>query len=327
MGAAITSVDAGHGVQLETVVTDDLVLTFLPQFGGRLISIQSAGQEFLWRNARLLDGTLRACLPLTSWRRTGRSLSEWENPGGSKTWPAPQGWQSADQWAGPPDPVLDSGSWAFHASSHGDVAIVTMSSPVDPRTNLRVVREFTVPPVGHSFSQRTSFTNVGAAPVRWSIWEVCQVPLGDERSGDAAAYVDVSSAAPHAHVDLGSYVGSISPTSVTDDILRVALSQVVAKRGFPSSTGHLLYRSATGKSIAMSSDVVAGADYPDGGCPAEIWMQYPSGAPIDALAGFEPVDSYAELELLSPLHEIAPEATVSSALAWTVHPDPAVSFA
>ncbi len=39
------------------------------------------------------------------------TLAAWKNYGGDKTWPAPQGWETDDQWHGPPDPVLDSGRY------------------------------------------------------------------------------------------------------------------------------------------------------------------------------------------------------------------------
>ena len=41
------------------------------------------------------------------------TLVNWKNYGGAKTWPAPQGWDGAGQWPGPPDPVLDSGRYDF----------------------------------------------------------------------------------------------------------------------------------------------------------------------------------------------------------------------
>jgi hypothetical protein len=188
---------------------------------------------------------------------------------------------------------------------------------MDPRTGLIVRRSFRIPAKGMTFEQTTTFENATASPVRWSIWEVCQLPVGSPNGPDRNI-IDVASASPHRHIDFGSYVGEVTPFQVGDDTVRVPVEEVVAKRGFPSATGIVTHISATGSSLTISSPVVVGATYPDGGCPVEVWMQFPVDSEIEALADFMPRDRYAEIEVLSPLYDLPPGAAASIDLAWTL---------
>ena len=71
---------------------------------------------------------------------------EWFNVGGDKLWPAPQGWETIEQWPGPPDAVLDGQPYILEnlRSSGGETAI-RLTSGKDPRSGIqfsRVVRIF-----------------------------------------------------------------------------------------------------------------------------------------------------------------------------------------
>ena len=147
------------------VGNDDLALAFLPSVGGRLISVEVGGAELLWRNPEYLDDALGTVLPREEWAPLDGTMGSWANLGGSKTWPAPQGWSGRHEWPGPPDPVIDSGDWRPEVRRAPDGAtVVTLTSPDDPWTGLRVERRFEVPAAGASFTQRDHLPVRGGPP-------------------------------------------------------------------------------------------------------------------------------------------------------------------
>ncbi len=122
------------------LANDGLRLGIVPELGGRLLSLSGKdGRELLWRNDDLLTDDLRFRDGHLH-RPVSGGLGDWVNYGGDKTWPAPQGWAGADQWAGPPDPVLDSGAYTVTTEERADAAVVTLTSGDEPRTGLRLGR-------------------------------------------------------------------------------------------------------------------------------------------------------------------------------------------
>jgi hypothetical protein len=187
---------------------------------------------------------------------------------------------------------------------------------------LRVERVFLLPATGHTFHQSTTFTNVTESEISWSIWEVCQVDTSDGKgqpASVAAIEIDVDDAA--APIDLGTYRGSATTGSTHDGRITMGVQDVVAKLGFASASGRLAYRGPSG-TLAMNFSPVPGADYPDQGSRAEIWMQSPQADPIEELSGLHPDAYLAELEVLSPRSTIAAGESAEYALDWTVKPRP-----
>jgi hypothetical protein len=320
----LSELDSGDpALPLLRAANGTIALTFLPAVGGRLLSIVASGRELLWRNPQYFDADLRAVRPRTTWAALDDTFASWANVGGSKTWPAPQGWAGEGEWAGPPDAVLDAGAWAVDAAEdeHGDM-VVSMTSPDDARTGLRITRRFELPSFGAEFTQLTTFTNVSERPVAWSIWEVCQVDTSAGAglpAGDAAIVVDVdgpegAEAARTATVSLGAYRGNVGTDHVGNQLV-VPIQDVVAKIGFPTASGRIAYR-APNAGLEIHFEPVPGADYPDGGSRAEIWMQSPQLQPIAELSGLHPDAYLAELEVLSPRSTIEPGALIDLTLRW-----------
>lgn len=101
-------------------------------------------------------------------RGEGISLRASTSPGrGRPAEPAPQGWSGPDEWAGPPDPVLDSGVWEV---VDGGAPSIRLRSGSDPRTGLRIERAFTL--TGGGLEERITFRNEGDRTTTWSPWEV-----------------------------------------------------------------------------------------------------------------------------------------------------------
>ncbi|HWS57580.1 MAG TPA: hypothetical protein VN257_03505 [Actinotalea sp.] len=305
----------------------DLRLAFLPTVGGRLISVRCGGVELLWRNPGYLDDALRTIRPRSTWAPLDGTMGSWANVGGSKTWPAPQGWTGPHEWPGPPDDVLDSGPWALTWSSHDDGGVtVTMTSPDDPRTGPRAVRAFEVPAAGTRFRHRSTFTNVVDRPVRWSVWEVCQVDTALFAAGgtgtsvlthpdDVGVFVGVTGRAePVRIVDL---VGAMEVGEATGGVRHVPVRPVVAKVGFVDASGTLELRRPDGAGIVWQFDVPTGT-YPDGGCQVELWMQHPLPEPLPGPGALHPDAHLVELEVLTPIRNLEPGDEVTLEIVWDV---------
>lgn len=305
------STEIRNGLELVVLANDRLRLTLLPQVGARLISLEIDDHELLWRNPRWLDTELRPTSPPDTWPVPDETMASWVNIGGSKTWPAPQGWGGPDEWAGPPDPVLDSGAYTWVRTGSGTL---TMTSAPDPRTGLEVTREVRLPETGRSFEHTARLRNAGPDPVRWAAWEVTQVAteIGGRievgvRGGGPVVLLEAEGAVRHVAEDRRVVV-PVQPT--------------VAKLGFPYADGHLAWLRADGAALEQSVAVVSGGEYPDGGCPVQLWLQHPVDAPFADLGGLHPDAHLVELETLSPLTTLAPGAVVELAMQWTCTPPP-----
>ncbi len=87
-------------------------LGLVPDIGGRVMAYDLGDTPLLYVNPDLA-GKL-----FTPEEHQGDgSLGAWKNYGGDKTWPAPQGWDTDDQWHGPPDNMLELGP--LHARCSG----------------------------------------------------------------------------------------------------------------------------------------------------------------------------------------------------------------
>src|SRR5579862_4765534 len=109
-----------------------IALTVAPSIGGRVIDFSLAQTQVFYSNPRLRGKAISG------------SASAGKNYGGSKVWPAPQGWTSEQEWPGPPDAVLDCGPYNWHAALHPDSARIQLQSQHDDYTGITMRREIKV---------------------------------------------------------------------------------------------------------------------------------------------------------------------------------------
>jgi hypothetical protein len=292
----------------------DLQLAFLPGVGGRLLSLRHGDREVLWQNPARVGPDLEILTPpATLPPETG--MASWWNFGGSKTWPAPQyDGEGLRGWNGPPDPVLDGGAYALELERTSGTTMVTLTSPPDQRSGLQIVRRFLLDrarPDG--FEERISLRNISGQPVTWSAWEVCQVATGRTAQPETIS-VDVEQ---HSEVlQLASLVGE----PVTDrgvDGATVAVQPVVAKWGFRPPASTITFDDAE-ISLSLTFTTEPGSRYPEGGCCAELWMQYPTAEPIAGMDNWRPDAAVVELEVLGPLVALAPAEEANLVIGWTL---------
>lgn len=270
-------------------------LGFVPELGGRLLSVRVGATELLWRNPLLLTDDLSPVGEHVFGPNDGR-MGDWVNYGGDKTWPAPQGGAGPGQWAGPPDPVLDSGPYTVDTTADA----VTMTSGDDPHTGLRLTRRFSLADRGYRLDLIA--TNVSDRPVRWALWNVTQFAGGGE------VFVALRDH-PAPVVDL--VAGTGNPRSeLTGGGALVPNQDVVGKLGFPGAAGSLSYI-ADGWRSTFSFAVDPAATYPDHGSPVEVWLEHPLPEPLAALGDLDPPARIVECEVLGPLTDLAPGAQTS----------------
>mgnify|MGYP005859569351 CR=1 FL=1 len=133
----------------------------VPDTGGRIMAYDLGPYPFLWTNSALL-GRL-----LTPEEHVGDGLiAAWKNYGGSKTWPAPQGWSTEEEWHGPPDPVLDSGRYTIkEVGITAGGATACLRSPTDPRMGVQITRQLTLHPGGSRATLHLEMVN--ASDMLW----------------------------------------------------------------------------------------------------------------------------------------------------------------
>jgi hypothetical protein len=299
-----------HGrYDVHWVAVGALVVGVVPTLGGRLLSVRLDGHELLWRNPALLNDDLQPVHGHVPSPVAG-SLGDWRNYGGDKTWPAPQGWSSGHEWAGPPDPVLDSGAYGVDVGTAAGSIAITVTSDPDPRTGLQLRRTLTVGDE-HGFGLRLAALNSSADDVTWSLWNVTQLTGG----GTAEVAVGEMFTEPVA-LAIGTGIPSWQRTD--SSTVRVGTQDVVGKLGFPHATGRLSYtREDLGMTWAFAVD--DDATYPDGGSRVEVWMEHPQPTPLANLDGLDPPDRIVECEVLSPTRTLAPGDTMIFDIAVTLH--------
>jgi hypothetical protein len=303
---------------LESICVENgyLELIFLPQFGGRLISLKVSGKELLWKNPKYLTPDLRLRFPLEQWPILDGTMASWVNLGGSKTWPAPQGWGGKNEWAGPPDAVLDSGNYQeFHKFLADGTFVLELTSKCDEKTGLQICRRFEIPMNSKSFTQKNLFRNISHEPRTWSIWEVTQVdtnpvphPIGKSLFKIAASEI-VSPVVLFKLVDHVEY-------SIRESHFEIEPQNVIGKLGFASATGTAEWIRSDGRGLIMQATRTKNAIYPDGGCPVELWFQYPLAGPLPELGGLHPDANLVEMELLAPLITIEPNQSTEQTIQW-----------
>ena len=220
-------------------------------------------------------------------------MASWVNVGGNKTWPAPQGWSGAHEWPGPPDEILDGGSYAVEATvEEGGAAHVTLTSASDPRAGLRISRAFTLPASGSTFSQVSTFVNDSSAPVRWSLWEVTQVDTTPRQDFADPGTFRVDVTGPDPPLCLLRVVGTAHSRSAPDYV-EVLVQETVGKMGFPNATGRVTWLRGDGLRLEQTTVREAAAPYPDEGCAVELWLQYPLPEPLVTPGGLHPREGSA----------------------------------
>ncbi len=276
----------------------------LPQLGGRLIQLEMDGHDYFFVN------------PLLAGVEPGPSRlgdnGTWLNFGGEKIWPAPQGWDSSDQWPGPPDPVLDSGEYAAELGDNNRNAL-RLTSPADQYTGLQVIKDVFLSESRTEVIVTVNFKNTSDTLKHWSIWPVIQMNTSGE--GEERYYIVCPANRESLFSDgynvMHGLVNNPQYSLNAYGNVQVDYHYLVGKIGMDSTSGWAAFADKKkGKVFVVLFPCETGKTYPNN-TSFQVWtsgcgMVYSRNV-IRQHADDKVLNPpYMEMELLSPIHEIAP---------------------
>jgi hypothetical protein len=310
-----------QGWQAYEIGNELIRLIAVPDIGGRIMAYDLGPYPYLY-----VDCDLAGKLFSAEENQGDGSLAAWKNYGGDKTWPSPQGWSSAEEWAGPPDCILDTGRYQLDACTAGAaLASIKMTSPTGSPTGVQITRQASIHPGSSRVTLDLSFCNISERKVRWSIWDVVQ--LRAERvtaAGQLAPEPECVVSAPlnpKSKFDPGYYVMFGEPENPqwkSDKGSGLFLGNYkweIGKVGLDSRGGWAAFaNNADGQAFAARYISQPGQEYPDDGADVEFWTV---GRGKVANLDYEQSRIYLmELEILSPFYEIEPGQTASFRIEW-----------
>jgi len=302
-----------------------VTLHVVPEIGGRIIQAELGGHPYLWINPAT-EG--KVFPPEESGGARDRA---WKNYGGSKLWPAPQGWEREDQWPGPGDPVLDASPFRAGVVERNRQAVaLKLTGPEDPYSGIQFARTVRL----SAGTSRVDFTfemrNVSSRRVRWSVWEVVQHAVLEPGADPASArsplrvYCPVN---PKSRFPGGvnTMFGLVNDPRYRVDpltgILEGEYAWRVHKVGLDSEAGWAaVVDGASRHAFLHAFRHEPAREYPDG-ASVEFWFNGPGQFVINRNiieAPKDPAQSPAllESEILSPLVALAPGETYEFRTEW-----------
>ena len=222
----------------------------------------------------------------------------WINFGGDKAWPAPQSaWASLLGKGWPPPATFDS---IAHAATvvENDCAIV-LTSPVDPAYGMRVRRKISVCAADPVMTIETTYEKVSGAKVQVGVWTIAQLV------SPARAFVLL----PKRSAFPGGY-RSLLPAAPKDLAVNgrlLSLARDTAQKTMIATDGEALLWVGDGPDLLIENRTP-----PREGAERKSEDKWPDGAHSQIYTSSDDAESYVELELLGPLHDL--EAGQSASL-------------
>ena len=277
----------------------------VPNIGGRLMDLSLADTRVFYTNPRLRGKAMA--------ESSGTEFSLGRNYGGSKVWPGPQGWTSEEEWPGPPDPVLDCGTYNWEAVVCPDASRVHLQSPHDEYTGISIRRAIQMNAGTSTVEVLHTMQNTSRRPVRWSIWQVTQV--------DAGQGLEIFIPATGFHQTFGDKHYPAVCLNADEERVRVRYEDQVAKLAVNANRGWFASLDRRrGFTLVETFPITPGASYPDGS-PVAFWISGRGtftlhGDQVDMETSPGGCDPHVETEIMSPLIELQPGQSSSFRTAW-----------
>jgi len=302
---AVTSEDY-RGWKAVRLTNGIVELFVVPEIGGRIIQLRLGESDLLYVNRRHAG---RVYSPNENSIDMG-----WKNYGGSKVWPAPQGWSGNAEWPGPPDPVLDGGPYSCQVLNERQAtAAVRLESLPDEYTGLTLSRTIRIFQDSSTVAIRHTMRNTSSRPVRWAIWQVTQ----------QAAHRDLSVFVPSYtyRQTYGDRVYEAISFDPQEALCRLRYVDQVAKFAMMPKQGWLSTLD-TRRAVALAEtfQLFSTSPYPDD-APVEFWVNGQGsftihGERIDVEQDPNGCDPYIETEVLSPLIQLQPREEYAFQTSW-----------
>ena len=288
-------------------LTNSLIsFSTVPSIGGRVMDLKLGETNVFYGNPRHWGKQATSSAGSTD-------IGMWRNYGGSKVWPAPQGWSSDHEWPGPPDPVLDSGPYDCTTSMSGDKSTIHLKSQHDEYSGVTLERDLEMDGGTSVVHLHHRMRNTSRRPVRWSIWQVTQV--------DAARGLDIFVPASGFHQTLGDEPYKHIGFDASGKLLHLQYHNQVAKFAVEANQGWFASLDRErGVVLAETFPIALGAAYPDGAATA-FWISSAGtftihGDCVDMTGGFNGCDPHVETEVMGPLTNLEPGESCELHTAW-----------
>ena len=312
-----------HGWNAYEIGNGLIRLVAVPDIGGRFMAYDLGDYPYLY-----VDRPLAGKLFSPEENQGDGSLAAWKNYGGDKTWPSPQGWDTDEQWAGPPDGILDTGRYTLETfSTDSESATIKMTSPAGSPTGVQITRQATIHPGSSRVTLDLTFRNISQRSIRWSIWDVVQLAAervtADGQLAPETGCVVSSPLNPASKFEAGYYVmfgDPQNPQWQSDKQSGLFLGNYqweIGKVGLDSRAGWAAFANkASEHAFAARYTAQPGQEYPDDGAGVEFWTV---GRGKVANLDYEKEQTYLmEVEILSPFQQIEPGQTASFTIEWGV---------
>jgi hypothetical protein len=223
----------------------------------------------------------------------------WINFGGDKAWPAPQAeWARIAGRGWPPPATFDA---VAHAASVEGEAIV-LTSPVDPAYGIRVRRKIALHPTKAEMSIETTYEKVQGAPVRIAVWTITQL----------ASPRVMTVALPERSAFAGGFRGLLPapPKNLSVQGRELTIERdTEAKTMIATDGDRLTWRGEEPEPLVVTVENQTPAQ------PGSVW---PDGIHSQIYTSPDGAQAYVELELLGPLHDLAPGQSAALTSRYTL---------
>jgi hypothetical protein len=300
-----------EGWNFRTLENKWIKLHLAPNLGGRIIQFEMDGYEFFFNNPYLLGKEPDQ----TRLRKNGI----WLNFGGEKIWPAPQGWNSPDQWPGPPDPVIDSGAYSIaEFTDDAEENTLTMTSLFDQYTGLQIKKEVILAESRSEVTVHATFCNKSDVLKKWSIWPVLQMntyDTGVENQYRIVCPVNPESKFSNGYKVMHGLVNNPQYQINADGNVVIYYQYLVGKIGLDTDSNWTAFiDTKSGKVFVLKFQYQEDKPYPEDTC-FQVWTSgkgivYSRNMIKEYKDDKELNPPYMEMELLSPLQTIQPGESI-----------------
>ncbi len=266
-----------------------------PELGGRILQIEIENSTLLFENENLKG--------MANVQGTSRWNGNWQNFGGEKLWVAPQGWTSDDEWPGPPDPVIDGGSYKVSA----DNDVIELTSSVEPHIGVQVGRSIHL----HEKSSRLEIDawlrNHSERSKDLAIWPVVQVEASSYESGHYKVFFGRDRSRNGFSIIHG--IVNSPQWRLRDNIVEVDYQYIAGKIGSDTDCGWACYMNCD-KGVCLVANFEREEDltyFHD--APLQVWTQgrgsiYTRGSLSVCPDNMKINPGYMQIELQSPLRRV-----------------------
>ncbi|MFB3920703.1 MAG: DUF4380 domain-containing protein [Terriglobia bacterium] len=297
-----------------------VTLTIAPEIGGRAIQYELGSHAYFFVNPELAGKVLP--------REQNDRGREWANYGGDKDWLGPQGFDTAEQWAGPPDYNLDGSVFSAEvAANNAEEVAVRVTAPPDDRSGLQLSRVYRLARGSTRVAVEHHMKNITGHNVRWGFQEVTQSDTADpseplQPNHDVWVFTPAN---PRSRFP-GGYTpqhGDVRDSAYQplEGFFRLHYRYQALQVGVDSEAGWLAVANGkTQHAFVQRFRFVPGADYPDQ-CTIEFWLNGPEryprqfGAPVTE-PGPRHTPYYLETEIISPYFFLRPGEDASFQTEW-----------